>query len=229
MMTASVVPRPAQPAVVHEPRARSHDRAPVRGSHQGQRRRRRTQRPNGWQQPRPSVRNSNKALAEREASMDGPPEGRLGVPAVHGGSMGRRAPARIIEARARGRAGPTRRARLPAPSLPPIAGAGPGTNYEGWRSTVCARREGVAARWSHRKKHVPVLTLGSGAPVSRRLQECVPDSPPGPPRRAVCSRVGAPAQRPVSGAKPQENSGRPPSAETATTSSSHRRSCSPPG
>ncbi len=68
VMTGSVRPRPAEPVLVHELRARCHDGARlgprtdhggrsgparVRGSHQGQRFERRTHRPNGSQQPSP--------------------------------------------------------------------------------------------------------------------------------------------------------------------------------
>ena len=44
-----------------------------------------------------------------------------------------------------------------------------------------------------------------------------------------CSSWLEPEHHPVSGSKPQPNSGRPPSGPTATTSSSHARSRSPPG
>jgi Transposase len=58
---------------VHEPRARSHDRAPVRGSHQGQRPTRRTPRPNGSQQPDHTARTSRKSLhGGRRPWMDHP-------------------------------------------------------------------------------------------------------------------------------------------------------------
>jgi transposase len=69
----SVGPRPAEPVWVHELRARSHDRELVRGSHQGRR-------PEGprsqaeWMAAAKTATPSlNKALARREASMDGPP------------------------------------------------------------------------------------------------------------------------------------------------------------
>ena len=43
------------------------------------------------------------------------------------------------------------------------------------------------------------------------------------------AQLHRPAQSPLSGSNPQLNSGRPPSAPTTTTSSSHARSRSPPG
>ena len=92
-MTESVGPRPAEPVLVHELRARSHDRARlgprtdlggrsgparVRGSHQGQRSTRRTHRPNGWQQPRPPARNLEKRPLQsgRRPWMDHPKRSR---------------------------------------------------------------------------------------------------------------------------------------------------------
>ena len=62
--------------VVHELRARSHDWVLACGSHQGQRLTRRTQRPNGWQQPRPLAKNSKKPLQNgRRPWMDHTKEG----------------------------------------------------------------------------------------------------------------------------------------------------------
>ena len=75
-MAQSVRPRSAEPVVVHELRARSHDWVLACGSHQGQRLTRRTQRPNGWQQPRPLAKNSKKPLQNgRRPWMDHTKEG----------------------------------------------------------------------------------------------------------------------------------------------------------
>jgi hypothetical protein len=67
-------PARAEPVMVHELRARSHDWVPVRGSHQGRRPIRRIPQAQWMAAAKTTLPEREKALAEREASMDGPSE-----------------------------------------------------------------------------------------------------------------------------------------------------------
>ena len=72
------------------------------------------------------------------------------------------------------------------------------------------------------------------SPWSRPIVKALAGQPPmglgdAETGREPTAQVHRTHQSPVSGSNPQLNSGRPPSAPTATTSSSHARSRSPPG